>query len=176
MDKSGCSSSKGRISSPSYSSLVSNLTIFRRDCTNSVAGAKNVHCPVKVPHRYNVLGLYQVTDVWSGTAKGKMVCRARFVMIDLKTPSWCGVKGSAPPPTTPDFTTMAPRVTCHTFGFPSKQVFAARWTCLDETCTNSSTSEEEAEDQQANCKEAAQSWEFKSRGHKREISHSVRRR
>ena len=139
MEKSGCSSSKGRTSSRLHSSLVSNLTAFRHDCINIIVGAKNLHCPVKVPHRYNVLGLYHVTDVWSETVKGKVVCRARFEMIDLKTPSWCGVKGSPQPTITPDFITKAPRETCHVCGTSSKQVFEAGWTCLNETCTNFST-------------------------------------
>ena len=142
VEKSGCSSSKGRTSSRLNSSLVSNLTTFRRDCTNSVAGAKNLHCPVKVPHRYNVLGLYHVTDVWFETVKGKVVCRARFEMIDLKTPSWCGVKESRQPTTTPDFITKAPRETCHVCGISSKQDFEAGWTYLNETSTKFSTNDD----------------------------------
>ena len=135
VEKSGCSSSKGGTSSRLYSSLVSNLTTCRHDCINIVVGAKNLHCPVKVPHRYNVLGLYHVTDVWSETVKGKVGCRARFEMINLKTPSWCGVKGSPPPTITPDFITKATRETCHVCGISSKQVFEAGWTCLNETFT-----------------------------------------
>ena len=70
---------------------------------------------------------------------GKVVCRARFEMINLKTPSWCGVKGSPQPTTAPDFVTKAPRETCYACGVSSKQVFAEGWTCLNETCTNFST-------------------------------------
>ena len=60
-------------------------------------------------------------------------------MINLKTPSWCDVKGSPPPTTKPGFITKASREPCHVCGMSSKQVFEAGWTCLNEKCTNFST-------------------------------------
>ena len=62
-------------------------------------------------------------------------------MIDLKTPSWCGVKGSPLPPTTLDFISKASLLTCPICDIPSKQVFASGWTCLNETCANFSTTD-----------------------------------
>ena len=114
-------------------------TVFKDKCTYNLLGAKNAHCPVKVPHRYNVLGLYHVTDVWSEKTNGWVMCRARFEMLDLSSPSWCGIQGAPLPPVSPDFTTKALVVTCSSCHVPSKQVFAAGWTCLNEVCTQFST-------------------------------------
>ncbi|KAF6226736.1 hypothetical protein HO173_012339 [Letharia columbiana] len=101
-----------------------------------IVGAKNPHCPTKVPHRYNVLGVYQVTDIWSEKVKGKVVCRVRFEMLDLKTPSWCGIHGSSLPTPTPDYSTKASLKTCTTCNTSSKEVSTAGWMCLNETCAN----------------------------------------
>ena len=113
--------------------------MFYDKCTNDLLGAKNAHCPVKVPHRYNVLGFSHVTEVWSERVNGRVVCRARFEMLDLSTPGWCGIQGAPLPPVSPDFTTKAPILTCSTCQVPSKQVLAAGWACLNETCTKFST-------------------------------------
>ncbi|CAF9943053.1 MAG: hypothetical protein ALECFALPRED_010499 [Alectoria fallacina] len=104
-----------------------------------IVGAKNAHCPTKVPHRYNVLGVYQVTDIWSEKIKKMAVCRVRFEKIDLKTPSWFGIKGASSPTTAPDFTTKASVKTCTNCDTLSKEVFAAGWMCLNETCVSFST-------------------------------------
>ena len=114
-------------------------TVFNDKYTNGLLGAKNKHCPVEVPHRYNVLGLYHVTDVWSEKVNGWVVCRARFEMLDLSSPSWFGIQGAPLPPVTPDFTTKAPILTCSSCQVSSKQVFAAQWTCLNEFCPEFST-------------------------------------
>ena len=119
--------------------LVSILTAFSDKCTKIPLGAKNSHCPVKVPHRYNVLGLYHVTDLWSEKVNGWVLCRARFEMLDLKSPSWFGIRGAPLPPVTTDFTTKAQVLTCSSCHESSKQVFAAGWACLNETCVNFST-------------------------------------
>ena len=60
-------------------------------------------------------------------------------MIDLKTPSWWGIQGSPLPTLTPDYTTKAFVRTCNTCRTPSKQVSAAGWMCLNETCAKFST-------------------------------------
>ena len=61
------------------------------------------------------------------------VCRARFEMVNLKTPSWCGIKG-APLPGKPDYATKASEKVCDSCGTASKQVLTTGWTCLNEDC------------------------------------------
>ena len=72
--------------------------------------------------------------MWSEKVKGRVICRARFEMINLRDPSWCGIKGAPLPPSTPDFTTRALVQTCSACDQSSKQIFAAEWTCLNKTC------------------------------------------
>ena len=62
-------------------------------------------------------------------------------MINLKTPSWCGIYGSPSPAATPDYATKAPLKTCTTCGMASKQMFAAGWMCLNDTCKSFSADE-----------------------------------
>lgn len=57
-------------------------------------------------------------------------------MIDLKTPSWWGIRGSPLPTPMPDYTTKASLMACTACNTPSKQVSAAGWMCLNEKCTN----------------------------------------
>ena len=64
------------------------------------------------------------------------MCRVRFEMIDLKEPSWWGIKGSPLPTHTPNFISKALVKTCTTCGILSKQISAAGWMCLNESCAS----------------------------------------
>lgn len=79
-----------------------------------------------------------MTDSWSEKVKGKTVCRIRLEMIDLRRPSWWGVRDSVVPTRTPDYTTKAATKVCNTCGITSKQRYA-QWMCLNEECKNFST-------------------------------------
>ena len=57
-------------------------------------------------------------------------------MIDLKLPSWWGVKGSPLPAQTPDYITKALVQTCSACETSSKQRYAPGWMCLIETCAS----------------------------------------
>ena len=54
-------------------------------------------------------------------------------MVNLKSPSWCGIKG-APLPGKPDYGTKASEEVCDSCGTASKQVLTTGWTCLNEDC------------------------------------------
>lgn len=77
-----------------------------------------------------------MTDSWSEKVTGKTVCRVRLDKIDLKTPSWWGVKGSPLPTRRPDFITKALVQTCSTCGTSSKQRYAPGWMCSNESCAS----------------------------------------
>ena len=102
--------------------------------SDRLAGSKNEHCPIRVPHRYNVMGLFHVTDIWSEKVNGYTLCRVRFDIIDLETPSWWGVQGSPLPTQKSDFTTKALVRVCTVCGIESKQRHALGWACLNESC------------------------------------------
>lgn len=89
-----------------------------------------------MPHRFNVMGLFHVTDAWAERVNGVTVCRVRYEMIDLKAPSWWGVKGSPLPPRKPDYRTKVPAQTCSACGTTSKQRYAVGWMCANEACTS----------------------------------------
>ena len=112
------------------------MSCLDHDDTKNHAGAKNRHCPTRVPHRYNVLGTFHVTDSWSEKVKGKTICRVRFEKIGLKVPSWWGVKGSPLPPRRPNYSTKAPVQTCSACGTSSKQRYAPGWMCANASCTS----------------------------------------
>ena len=120
------------------------MSCLDKDGTKNFVGAKNPHCPTRVPHRYNVLGTFHVTDSWSEKVKGKTICRVRFDMIDLKAPSWWGVKGSPLSQQKPDFTAKALVQTCSTCGMSSKQRYAPGWMCSNESCASFSKINEQA--------------------------------
>lgn len=89
-----------------------------------------------MPHRYNVLGKFHVTDFWPEKAGNLLVYRVRFEKIDLKAPSWWGVKGSALPAQRPDYVTKAEVHTCSACAKSSKQCYAPGWMCLHKECAN----------------------------------------
>ena len=125
---------------PSSSSSVSFFESFLDDeGTKDRTGAKKEHCATRVPHRYNVLGTFHVTDSWSERVKGKTVCRVRFDMLDLKASSWWGVKGSPSPTQKPDYKTKALVKTCSACGTSSKQRYAPGWMCSNDKCAEFST-------------------------------------
>ncbi len=100
-------------------------------------------CPTRVPYRYNVLGTFQVTDSWSERVKGKTLCRVRLEMLDLKTPSWWGVKGS-PPMKMPKIAERPLVQSCPTCRTSSKQRYAPGWMCDNEKCSSFSKSNGQA--------------------------------
>lgn len=124
-------------SQSSGSSLYKALLNNRRDRVPImlIVGSKNQHCPTRVPHRFCVLGPAHLTDVWAEKAKrNNVIYRFRFELIDLRRPSWWGVKGYSEPPDMPDYAAKASSVACSTCGVSSKQVDTAGWVCLNEAC------------------------------------------
>lgn len=77
-----------------------------------------------------------MTDSWSERVKGKTVCRVRFDKIDLKKPSWWGVKRSPLPSRKRNFITKALVQTCPDCETSSKQRYAPGWMCLNESCVS----------------------------------------
>ena len=123
------------------------LIVGKRSCaicqyesTHDFIGSKNLHCPTRVPHRYNMMGAFHVTDTWAERVKGKVDCRVRLDMIDLLTPSWWSAKGTYMQSRRPDFVTKALIRNCSTCGLTSKQRYAQGWMCLNEKCPSFSTS------------------------------------
>lgn len=91
-------------------------------------------CPTKIPHRYCVMGWFQVTNVWAEKSNKKVCFKFRLEKIDLRTKSWWARPNSAGPPTHRDFVTKAASFECHHCHQVSVQVFEQTWICLNYDC------------------------------------------
>ena len=109
-------------------------SVIYDDLLLTQAGASNDQCPSQIPHRYCVMGYFQVTNMWAEQANGKTVFKLRFEKIYLDEKSWWAVEGSPPPPQERAFGTKATRLYCTNCQQPSSQVFQQGWMCLNEKC------------------------------------------
>lgn len=90
-----------------------------------------------MPHYYNVLAWFHVTDVWSEKiSTGVKVPMVRLEKIDLKSKSWWAAADTPLPNPERDlnaFTTTSG--TCVTCKKASQEIFQQGWTCLHTTCS-----------------------------------------
>jgi hypothetical protein len=100
-----------------------------------IAGQGNRISPSKLPHYYNVLDWFHVTDVWCEITHGFKCWMVRLEKIDLHQRSWWAPKGLELPPSIPNFdmpkTTAHECQTCH---FTSKLIYNQGPTCLNPDC------------------------------------------
>ena len=101
----------------------------------SPLGRNNISCPTKLPHEYNVLDYFMVTDVWAEMNNGCKCYKYRLEKLDPFKPSWWAPRGSSAP-STPDFKVSAPVGCCSLCDTKSKQVFEEGWMCLTPSCKN----------------------------------------
>ncbi|OBT63755.1 hypothetical protein VE03_06947 [Pseudogymnoascus sp. 23342-1-I1] len=95
----------------------------------------NSKSPTKLPHYYNVLDWFHVTDVWMEKIEGFSTWCVRMEKIRLDEKSWWAKAGSALPSLYRDlnaFKTVSEKC-CHC-GEPSKAIFEQGWTCLNASC------------------------------------------
>lgn len=97
-------------------------------------GSGNEACPVALPHRYCVMGYFQLTDYWAEKSNSKVCFKYRFEKIDLKSKSWWAPEGSPLPLLTRTFIVKASILSCAHCHQQYKQVFQQGWICLNENC------------------------------------------
>lgn len=90
----------------------------------------------KLPHRYNVMDWFRVTDIWAEKVTGKTGYKVRLEKIDLAQQSWWSAKGTASPPllNERDFETKPESQTCKDCSKTSLRVYDAGWMCLNHKC------------------------------------------
>lgn len=90
-----------------------------------------------LPHRYNVMDWFRVTDIWTEKVTGKTGYKVRLEKIDLVQQSWWSAKGSPSPPRPEerDFETKPEKDTCSKCSKPSLRVYDEGWMCLNDRCT-----------------------------------------
>ena len=88
-----------------------------------------------MPHYYNVLDWFHITDVWCELYDGFKTWMVRAEKIDLTMLSWWAKLGTEPPSPDRDLdafkTTIAHCISCH---YPSKEIYSVGWTCLRPKC------------------------------------------
>ena len=97
-------------------------------------GKKNRACPVEVPHEYNVMDWFQVTDIWAENNNDKVCIKFRFEKLYRETRSWWAMKDSIRPCDQAGFSANATKHTCIDCHTEHKQVFQQGWMCLNENC------------------------------------------
>ncbi|WEW56506.1 hypothetical protein PRK78_001951 [Emydomyces testavorans] len=101
-----------------------------------ILGDRNTLCATKVPHRYNVMDFFRITDIWFERIDGRVGAQIRFEKLDLKSKSWWASKNIEEPlpvEQRSDATPPEPSV-CETCGQSSYQVYAQGWMCLTQAC------------------------------------------
>ncbi|KFY90370.1 hypothetical protein V498_06017 [Pseudogymnoascus sp. VKM F-4517 (FW-2822)] len=95
----------------------------------------NSKSPSKLPHYYNVLDWFYVTDVWMEKIEGFKTWCVRLEKVRLDEKSWWAKAGSAPPSPFRDLNAIKTASEecghCHK---PSKVIFEQGWTCLKTSC------------------------------------------
>ncbi|KAF8858768.1 hypothetical protein BDZ45DRAFT_590705 [Acephala macrosclerotiorum] len=118
--------------------LASIRTMENGSAVLVIAGQGNKLSPSKLPHYYNVLGWFKVTDVWRETEH--KVWKMRFEKIDLSEKSWWAAAGTYPnePATlTPNYDFPKTESTiCQHCQKTSKEIYEQGWTCLNTACTH----------------------------------------
>ncbi|KAL4911104.1 hypothetical protein BDW74DRAFT_184618 [Aspergillus multicolor] len=97
-------------------------------------GSKNTACGLKLPHRYNVMDYFLVTDVWTEKVNGKVGYKVRFEKLDLSTKSWWAKKGTVLPDHLTRPYVQPVTLKCAACSIASKQVCMEGWMCLNSKC------------------------------------------
>lgn len=89
-----------------------------------------------LPHRFNVMDLFHVTNVWYERIGQKHGVKVRFEKLNLAEKSWWAANGSPLPVPIDqrDFETKPEAFKCETCFDESVRVYEAGWMCLNSTC------------------------------------------
>jgi hypothetical protein len=115
-------------------SLLSDLRFVCSVANHIPTGQGNRISPSRLPHYYNVLGWFHVTDVWAEKLQGIITWRVRLEKICLSEKSWWAVKGS-PVLAQEGFQTVESQM-CPQCDQSSKSIYNASWACLNTECTS----------------------------------------
>ncbi|KAJ5833593.1 hypothetical protein N7474_001904 [Penicillium riverlandense] len=109
-----------------------------RNPVGVVIGSRNKELKRKLPHRYNVMAYFKVTDVWYERVGEKTGVKVRFEKLDLSEKSWWAARGSPNPKPLGerDFDTKPESVQCPSCHLKSPRIYNEGWMCLKPTCTD----------------------------------------
>ncbi|KAJ5794631.1 hypothetical protein N7457_001230 [Penicillium paradoxum] len=101
-----------------------------------VIGNKNKILNRDLPHRYNIMDWFRVTNVWFEKIGQKHGVKVRFEKLNLAEKSWWAAKGSPPPMPLEqrDFETKPQILKCEACYTESIRVYEDGWMCLNPDC------------------------------------------
>ncbi|KAJ5129558.1 Oxoglutarate/iron-dependent dioxygenase [Penicillium bovifimosum] len=102
----------------------------------SIFGSKHKILNGDLPHRYNIMAWFRVTNVWFERIGTNHGAKVRFEKLDLAENSWWAAKGSAPPMPLElrDFDTKPQSLKCEGCSKESIRVYEDGWMCLQPEC------------------------------------------
>lgn len=101
-------------------------------------GDRNTLLGRQLPHRYNVMAYFRVSDVWHEKVGRRTGVKVRFEKLDLDCLSWWAAQGSPPPaPLGKRQWSMTPETSqCPACLQTSRRVYNEGWMCLQPACEN----------------------------------------
>jgi hypothetical protein len=109
--------------------------VENQECVAVILGDRYSRSLIKMPHVYNVLDWFKVTDVWWSKVSGKKVIRFRFEKHNLDQPGWW-----VPADYVEEFPLgcleqdLDARKTCHKCQSTWDTVYTVGWMCLNSAC------------------------------------------
>ncbi|QQK43144.1 Oxoglutarate/iron-dependent dioxygenase [Penicillium digitatum] len=103
-----------------------------------VIGSKNKILNRKLPHRYNIMDWFRVTNVWFEKIGQKHGVKVRFEKLNLEETSWWAGKDSLPPVPLDerDFEIKPETVKCERCSMESVRLYEEGWMCLEPSCVD----------------------------------------
>ncbi|KAI2740369.1 hypothetical protein DTO013E5_5410 [Penicillium roqueforti] len=103
-----------------------------------VIGSKNKILNRELPHRYNIMDWFRVTNVWFEKIGKKHGVKVRFEKLNLAEKSWWAAKYSLPPVPLHgrDFETKPETLKCERCSTESIRLYEDGWMCLDPSCVD----------------------------------------
>jgi hypothetical protein len=115
---------------------------FPMDCCSerslliTIIGSKNKILNRDLPHRYNIMDWFRVTNVWFEKIGHKHGVKVRFEKLNLPEKSWWAAKESPLPLPLEerDLQTKPEVLKCHHCSAESVKIYREGWMCLDPGC------------------------------------------
>ncbi|CAI7576308.1 unnamed protein product [Penicillium bialowiezense] len=103
-----------------------------------VIGSNNKILNRSLPHRYNIMDWFRVTNVWFEKLGQKHCVKVRFEKLNLAEKSWWAAKDSPLPLPLQqrDFETKPESVKCQSCSKESPRIYEEGWMCLDPSCVD----------------------------------------
>lgn len=104
-----------------------------KNLADSLAAQANPKCPTELPHLFNVLDYFYITDLWFEIRDGITISCVRYQLIDSSKSWWTSAGAPTLSVQGPAITTLALN-RCTACRNDSKEIFNRGWACLRPDC------------------------------------------